>query len=125
MSTENYNELLTKLVSEHKSQQLLDFVKKNPDYNYYFTDSNGSNLLHVCVEKTSSSMLETLQVLVNQGLDARAVNAMFKSPINIANDNDNIAAVAYLKNFIMKRDMQNQNELNKGTGSLDDYFDAN
>lgn len=123
MSAENYNELLTKLVSEHKSQQLIDFIKKNPDYDYYFTDYNGSNLLHICVEKTSAAMLETLQILVNQGLDTRAVNAIFKTPINIANDHDNVAAVAFLKNFISKRDRQNQDLLNKGIEPLSDYID--
>lgn len=122
MSEHNYNDLLTNLVSEHKPQQLKEFIKQNPLYNYYFTTENGSNLLHICVERTSSALLETLQVLISQGLDPKAVNALFKTPIDIANENDNVAAVAYLKDNINKRMKRNQDYLNTGIEPLD-YLD--
>lgn len=119
MSNNNHKEIVTKFVSEHKTQQLRDFLNKEPSYNYSFTNESGSNLLHICVEKTSSSMLETLQFLVQRGLDPKAVNALFKTPIDIANENDNIAAVAYLKDYISKRMKVNQDYLNSGIEPLD------
>ena len=60
-----------------------------------------------------------LQFLIYQGIDPKAVNALFKTPIDIANENENIAAVAYLKDNINKRLKRNQDFLNTGIEPLD------
>lgn len=101
-------ESIIKMVEQHSSSQVNDFIKKNPDFDYGFTDYDGNNLLHHCVKRTSTYMLETLQILLNKGIDPKGVNAEFKTPIDVANQNDNISAVALLKFNISARNARNE-----------------
>lgn len=101
-------EIVIKLVEQHNSSSLNDFIKKNKGFNISFTDLEGNNLLHYCVKRTSPHMLETLQILLNNGVDARAVNSNFHTPIDVANNNENVSAVSLLKFTISMRNSKNE-----------------
>lgn len=112
-------DIVIKLVEQHSSSLLNDFLKKNSGFNINFTDIEGNNLLHYCVKRTSPNMLETLQILLNLGVDPRGVNARFQTPIDVANNNENTSAVSLLKYTITMRNSKNERII-LGVESSDD-----
>jgi hypothetical protein len=66
----------------------------------------------MCLSKSSDeinnvALLSTLQQLLQLGIDPVGVNSSFKTPIDIANENENYEATSLLKYTIDMRNKKN------------------
>jgi hypothetical protein len=114
MTEDSKKEMLIQMVLNYKHVQLKSFITQNSCsvFNYYFTDNQGNNLIHMCLSKSSDeinnvALLSTLQQLLQLGIDPVGVNSSFKTPIDIANENENYEATSLLKYTIDMRNKKN------------------
>ncbi len=104
----NEKESLISILEKQNLNGLKDFVAKNNDFNFDFTNEQGQNLLHFLAKTNYENMLEIAKILLEKGIDPRAVDENFVSAIDIAKGNNNHSLLSVFKFYVNQKNKEYQ-----------------
>lgn len=104
----NKKESLINILEEQSLNGLKDFIENNNDFNFDFINEHGQNLLHLLAKINSENMLEMARILLEKGVDPRAVDEKFISAMDIAKGNNNHPLLSVFKFYVNQKNKEYQ-----------------